>query len=345
MNKLLEKIFQLNSLAIVGIEKNVGKTTTMNYIIEKAKGKYSLGLTSIGIDGEKEDQVTGTEKPTIYIQKGTIIASAKKSYLSSDITKEILSTTGIQTPMGEIILFRALSDGYIELMGPSINNYLKTVIKQMKALGSQLVIVDGALNRRTTASPSIAEGVIVATGATVSRNMEEVIEETAHKVSLLQIELERNYDRLKLVKKALKQGKVSFLYDDKLQISQELTALGAENTINEGLTSGANAVIISGVVGDRLVENLIKSPIDLSDKIIYVEDGTKLFLKEENLRRLKLKGLKLMGVNEINLLLITVNPKAPDGYSFDSHRFCYLLHEKTQIPVFDVISNIGVGLE
>ncbi|MBM7616258.1 lysine 5,6-aminomutase reactivase subunit KamB [Alkaliphilus hydrothermalis] len=345
MKELLDKIFQLNSLAIVGMEKNVGKTTTMNYIIENAWGKHLLGLTSIGIDGEKEDQVTGTDKPMVYVEKGTLIATAKSAYLSSDLTKGVLATTGLQTPMGEVVIFEALSDGFVELMGPSINKYLKLVIQKLKVLGSRLVIVDGALSRRTMASPAIADGVILATGAAVSRDMQEVVVETAHRIDLLQIDYEKNQEKVELVKSGLGQGKVCFIQGDELQVTDEVTAIGAESTIKTGLEAGAEGVIIGGVVGDRLIEYLVSQRVALEGKVIYVEDGTKLFLKEENYRRLQLKGAKVLGLNPINIQLVTVNPYSPEGYFFDSSELCQLLHERIQLPVFDVISKIGVGVE
>ncbi|WP_026477155.1 lysine 5,6-aminomutase reactivase subunit KamB [Alkaliphilus transvaalensis] len=345
MRELLEKIYRLNSIAIVGMEKNVGKTTTLNYLIEKANKNDRLGLTSIGIDGEKKDQVTGTEKPTLYLPKGTIIASAKKSYLSSDITKEILSTTGIQTPMGEVILFKALSDGYVELMGPSINKYLREVIAQLKVLGCDLVIVDGALNRSSTASPAIAEGVIMATGASVSTTMSEVVNQTAHKLSLLQIDYIRDENSRKVVEEALIKSKVSFMKENNLYRSNEATAIGAEKTIITALEGGADGIIINGMVGDRLVEHLINQRISLTGKRIYVEDGSKLFLNEDNFKRLKLKGMEIVALNPINILMVTVNPKAPEGYSFNSQELCQLIHCKTKLPVLDVMRNLGVGLK
>lgn len=344
MDKLIKKILQLESLAIIGMEKNVGKTTTLNFIINEAKGKHLMGLTSIGIDGEKEDQVTGNEKPTIYVHEGTLLATAKKSYLSSDITKEILATTGIQTPMGEVIIFRALSDGYVELMGPSINFYLKAVIVKLKQFGCNTVVIDGALNRSSTADPSIAEGVILATGAAIARDIKGVIDRTCHKLELLRINTEADKKRTSMLQEAFHKGKVSFIYGDRLEISKEPTALGGEGMIKEGLNAGANAVIISGVVGDRLIEYLLRHIESPEGKIIYVEDGTKLFISSENYHRLMKRGFHIIALNSITVIAISVNPVSQEGYSLDSYKLCHLLNERIGLPIIDVVSSIGVGL-
>ncbi len=154
MNNILDLIKDYNSVSIIGMNKNVGKTTTLNHILKEARGNRLLGLTSIGRDGEDLDRVTATEKPKIYIEKNTIIATAKQCLFNSDITKEILKTTGIHTPMGEIVICRALSDGYVDLGGPSVNSYMTEIRDELLSLNCDLVIVDGALSRKTFASPA-----------------------------------------------------------------------------------------------------------------------------------------------------------------------------------------------
>lgn len=42
-----------------------------------------------------------------------------------DITKEILYATDFSTPMGDIIIVKALSDGYVDIAGPSYNTQVK----------------------------------------------------------------------------------------------------------------------------------------------------------------------------------------------------------------------------
>ncbi len=344
MKEFLDRALQLESLAIVGMEKNVGKTTVLNYIIEGARGRRLLGLTSIGIDGEMEDLVTGTEKPRIYISKGTLLATAKKALASSDITKEILDTTGIQTPMGEVIILRALSDGYIELMGPSFNAGLRLVLDKLKELGCETVLVDGALNRCSTADPSVSEGIVLATGAAVAADIEGVSTATQHRLQLLSIEAETDPSILPILKTGFQQGKLAFIKDNGLETTTEATALGAEALIVNSLNSGASAVIIKGVVVDRLAQQLLRQVEKPEGKTIYVEDGTKLFLDSEGYTRLLRKGYRIKGLNSIKVMAVSVNPFSPLGFSLDSRSLCWELYNRVGLPIIDVVSNIGVGL-
>ena len=82
----------------------------------------SIALTSIGRDGERSDLVTNTKKPEIFVYDGTIIATAEKllfaggnlsdsendaqkNGMNSGISREILDTTGMPTPMERSLSF------------------------------------------------------------------------------------------------------------------------------------------------------------------------------------------------------------------------------------------------
>ena len=116
---LWKSIINTRTLSIVGMCKNAGKTTVLNRLLSESHGRV-LGLTSIGRDGESTDVVTGTEKPGIFIPEGTLFATAKDMLSLCDVTQEIVYTTGIPTPLGEVVLVRARSAGSVQLAGPSI---------------------------------------------------------------------------------------------------------------------------------------------------------------------------------------------------------------------------------
>ena len=100
-------------ISIIGLAKNVSKTTTLNHILNQIPSNYQLGLTSIGRDGEKYDIISEFPKPRIKIKKGTIVATAEESIKNSEIeTIEILNTN-ISTPMGNVMILRAMNEGFI----------------------------------------------------------------------------------------------------------------------------------------------------------------------------------------------------------------------------------------
>ena len=178
--QLLRRLHSVRTMSIVGMCKNAGKTTMLNWLLEQGRLQGTLGLTSIGRDGESTDVVTGTEKPGIFVREGTLIATAQDMLRLGDITKEILMTTGIPTPLGEVVIVRARSAGYVQLAGPSITTQLKAVSHALFDLGADLSIIDGALGRKSLGARAVAEGVILCTGASYDMNMDKVVADTAH---------------------------------------------------------------------------------------------------------------------------------------------------------------------
>ncbi len=61
------------SLAVVGLVKNAGKTTVVNALM--ANCDHLFGLTSLGLDGERTDHLTGLAKPSITPPAGTLVAT------------------------------------------------------------------------------------------------------------------------------------------------------------------------------------------------------------------------------------------------------------------------------
>lgn len=331
-------ICNYDSISIIGMSKNVGKTTTLNQIIREVQGKLTLGITSIGRDGEELDLVTATAKPRIYIESGTVVATAKQCLLNSDITREILMTTGFNTPLGEIIICRALSAGYIDLSGPSVNSYMSTINKELKKFGSDIVIIDGALSRKTFASPSITDATILSTGAALSNDMNKVIEETSYAVKILSLKAENDKNILKIAKKILLLGNVGIVNSDRtFKTLDVVTAIESAKEIVNCLNENVSHVIIKGVFSDKLLRDIMSSTNNYKGIVFLVEDGTKVFIKKDTLYRFQKQGGIIKVVNSINVVCVTANPSSPYGYEYDKVKFIEGLRNSIDIPVFDVV--------
>jgi hypothetical protein len=335
---ILETIKKYKTVSIIGMDKNVGKTTVLNHILSKAWGSLALGVTSIGRDGEDKDGVTGTEKPKIYVRSGTYIATAKECLFKGDITKEIIEATGIHTPMGEVIIAKAISDGYIELAGPSLNAYMKEICNRLSLLGGELILVDGALSRRSLASPSVTEACILSTGASLSRSMDKVVEMTSYMVRCLSLKKESDDEILELAKVILRDVKVGIIYKDKSFKALDLeTSLAAGKDIVENLASEVSHVLIRGVISDKLIEDIIKTTDKYKGTTFLIEDGTKLFLSQDNLEKFERLGGGFRVIENINLAYVTCNPVSPYGYSFDKELFIEKLRRSINLPIIDVV--------
>lgn len=126
----IEEILKYNSIAIVGLAKNAGKTECLNYILRKVKntGKR-FALTSIGIDGENRDQVCQTPKPEIEIFEDMIFITSEMPLPvetsggrdhGCQHTTNLVRTSGNRQScqFGESLVIRACRHGIIESPHP-----------------------------------------------------------------------------------------------------------------------------------------------------------------------------------------------------------------------------------
>lgn len=180
------------TLSVIGLVKNAGKTTMLNAILDDIYASGTLpcpALTSVGRDGESTDVVTGTYKPGIQLREGTLVATAAELLRYGDFTREILASTGVSTPMGEVFIVRARSGGAVQLGGPSMTEQLKRLRQDFFDFGASCVLIDGAAGRRSLGAASVADGAVLCSGAGLDRSMEKVVEETVFVAGLMQLPL------------------------------------------------------------------------------------------------------------------------------------------------------------
>lgn len=340
MPSIYNLIEKYKRISIIGMEKNVGKTTVLNKIIHEVRDKKKLSLTSIGRDGEELDRVTNTPKPRIYIYSGTIVATAKQCLNNCDITKEILYVTDFTTPMGNIVIVRALSDGYVDIAGPSFNSQIIEITKIMENFGTELVIVDGALSRKSSASSYVCDATVLVTGASFSKDINHVIEETvkvSESITLNQINDETIHK--KIVKNLIeKENRVSFIYEDDTEYStKDHIFLETDEKFKEKLSKRPKYIGINGAITNKAIDVLIKNRNCFEKLTILALDGTKIFLDNLTYKRAKLSGIEFRVLNKINLIFVACNPVSPLGYSFDKEKFKERLQEKINYPVINVL--------
>lgn len=336
----------LESLALIGLSKNAGKTTILNHIISawQASGQTRpLALTSIGRDGEKEDIVSGRPKPRIYIPSGTLIASASGALQRSDALLEILELTNIRTAFGEVVICRALSDGYVELAGPGATKEISVVSNILRKIEPDcLFIIDGALSRRSQARAGVSEAVILAVSAATSPVPEILAEKTAFALSLLQtpaISGKRRIDLVNAISEnptargiVLNHGKkqpevVSILLPSLVGFGQE---------ISKELHKNTDLLFLRGAVTDLVITELLRESHFVDLKLV-VQDGTRLFIKLDTMRKLHHRKIDLVVLDALDVRLVCLNPTRSNGQLLDPLPMLRALRQKiTNIPVVDL---------
>ncbi|SDY70201.1 hypothetical protein SAMN05660462_00686 [Proteiniborus ethanoligenes] len=342
---LIELIYpQYKIISIVGMAKNSGKTVALNSIIQEAiENSIILGLTSTGRDGESQDIVTNTDKPPIYVEEGTFIATASETLELGDAKIEILQVTDIDTPLGKIVIGKVKDRGYLQIAGPQTNRGIKKVADIMLELGAQLVLIDGAINRLASASPSVSEGVVLATGAVLSRDINKVMEETLHTVELFSLPEVKDNKVKAIAEELIEQNAVALIDNEYNTIILDIkTALNSGATIGQSIDDNMKYIVFPGSLVKKTVEDIIKTTEKYKQVTFIVKDGTKIFIEPRDWQIFKKKGINIKALESINTILLTLNPYSPEGYYFQQDIFLSRMREYIKdIPVLDLMYGGG----
>lgn len=328
----VNSVFSYSSVAFIGMDKNCGKTETMNYFLQKASSYDKIiAVTSIGIDGELKDQVTLTPKPEITLECGNLFLTCEVFYNKRRLMSEILDISTETTALGRLITARVLERGKVMLAGPSDTFTLKKHISKLKELGADLVVVDGALSRVSIASPTVTDSLVLSTGAVVSHKIDDIVKKSAYQIELICLPICEN----------------SFVKEmnDADRGIYSVTDLGLENTGIDSvfmiknnvdkLFSKSKRLFFSGVLNDDVMEFIIIQSF-VNDIEIIVRDFTKIFVTNKVLNLFLRRGGKLSVLNRSNLLAVCINPVSPLGYTLSSEELSFKLAEKTGQKVYDI---------
>jgi len=329
--RLSELVAGTRALALVGLAKNTGKTETLAAILaEHAAAGRAIGVTSIGRDGEEHDVIDARiEKPRVLLQEGSLVATTGALLRSSGLAHERLAKTGVRTPLGEVVLARLSEPGPVEVAGPSAGADLREVSEQMLELGAEQVLIDGAIDRRAASSPTVADGLVMATGAILSEDIGEVVAMTSDAVDLVRLPLADGEERLLLDRRLVLNGEPA-----------EIATLLREHP-------RATAFEVEGALGERFLEGLLGARTERAGRELRIVAGdpTKVFLSRRGPRWYERQGVSIEVLRTIELKAITVNPLAPQSHRFESAMLRELVEETVaDVPILDVLDPAYLAL-
>lgn len=320
----------------MGLEKNTGKTECLKYVLDNLPVESRrIAVTSIGIDGETVDQVTRTQKPEISLREGMYFGTSEMHYRQRRLVSELIDVSDESTSLGRVVTAKAITGGKILLSGPSAATSLKRWMGKMQQhYGIDLVVIDGALSRMSSASPAVSQSMILATGAAYSANMATLVSKTAHVVDLVNLDLtsEDNIATLMPLEKGLwfidKEGDLNGL-DAVTSLSKDIHFEGMDD---------CRTLYVAGALVDGFLEKVRKNK-SLKQVELVVRDFTKIFVTPQQFRLFLKAGGRIHVLQKSKLIAVTVNPMSPSGYVLDSDTLCGKLSEAIGLPVYDLLKN------
>lgn len=324
-------ILNHNSLSIVGLEKNTGKTVCLNYILKRLNELHThVGVTSIGVDGEQVDSVFATAKPEVVLYEGTHFITSEQHYMKRQTVSVLEYVDSHRTALGPLVTARVLVRGKALLSGAATTGILRTQIEQLGSMGVDLTIVDGALSRLSLASPTVTEAMILATGAAVSANVKQLVSKTKflHNLILLDEVDSDLRERLSVIPSGL-----WAVDDDGLPHDLGIASVFLIDRSEQDILRYGKTLFASGAVSDRLLRILAAKEKGIT---LIARDFTKLFITPEAYVEFTRRDGRLMVLQRSKLIAVTLNPTSPQGFLLDSASTCHALADALQTPVYDV---------
>ncbi len=318
-------------ISIIGISKNAGKTTVLNSIIYAFQNN-KIAITSIGLDGEKIDNITHLPKPRIRVFPNMILATAEKCLEECTFNYDLLETTNIRTPLGKIVIIEAKSDGFALLAGPSTKTQMASLITKIMKYDPFKIFIDGALFRKSFASSVVSDAVVLVSGASFNKDMEVVVKHTNNLVDQL------NFGMTNLqLKSLLERTNNSCVID---QNSSVISISKDKYELINNMKLGCFAVYIDGAVTNKLIDYIIEKSTDVKFDKMIINDATAMLLDSKHYEYLKQIVKKVEVLNKIENLFVAYNPFSPLNYKFEQTEFFKELSKIPNVKLINVLTDL-----
>lgn len=332
-----KSIFSTRRIAFVGVAKNTGKTTAMNYVLRRGFSEdRKLGVVSIGLDGEKADALLGTPKPPVKVFPGQVIITSEKSLAASTATFSAVESLTFDTPLGQTVSAVVEEGGDVVLSGVRHREDLKEALERLS--DRDHVLIDGAYGRVMAAHAETCDGVLVSTGAVVGNAPNMIADKTASMVGRLTLPQATGW-RAELMRDALNRDRTLIGGEDAkpYELASKSALVGLPKA-RRMWTRERTAVACLGVFSDRVAQELLRAR---KSGHAVVPDATFVQLDESRLKAFK-KHWTLEVLHATEVVAISINPTSPQGHRVRLDVLAQMISKNhPNIPVFDAHSDLN----
>ncbi|CAL9632318.1 hypothetical protein SUDANB176_06115 [Streptomyces sp. enrichment culture] len=336
MSRLTDLVADAPRIAVAGMAKNTGKTRTLvTLLTDLHRRGRTTGVTSIGRDGEDHDVIDPRiTKPRIRIPPGGLVTTTEPLLRERSVSYERLFRGG-RTPLGHVVICRLPSGGEVEVAGPSSAAETARVCQAMLDLGADNVLIDGAINRRAAASPSVADAMVLATGAALHPSTEQVVARTAEAVHVFRLPQAPAQPPATRSRAVLDTG-------EHVELSRRLTLGQAPHEVEKLFAGpGVRHLVLAGALCEPLVEQVGRAARGRRISLV-VQDSTRVFLSERTCSWYQRRNVFITVLRRTRLAAVTINPVAPGSHRLDSEDLRRQISAALPgVPVCDVVNGAG----
>lgn len=235
--KLLENLQNSKIIAVVGVCKNAGKTTFLNWFLQNISNS---AVFTTGRDGEEYDLVGGHKKPKVLLPANFFYTCFDYEIKKQSPFIQVIDKTNFKAASKNLWVVKSSKNLKAEIVGPASAFNQIQLAKKLLSLSSEKVIIDGSLDRKSVVLHPEVDSCILVAGADFGNEKQ------------LELELKRQI-ALSQVKKF--EGTFDFIDEVAIVKNKKLTNLGFKQLYkNEGIllekAYDADYVFIPGAITD-----------------------------------------------------------------------------------------------
>ncbi len=151
-------------IAIVGLSKNAGKTSFLNWLVQHLNNKR-IAVTTTGRDGEDQDLVTGEQKPKVVLPKTCFFSTFDYVTDNSMHKIEIICKSQYRVIGKNLYIAKTIEPIETEIIGALTNKEQTEIIKAFKDLSVNIILIDGSLDRKSICLSEIITDIVLVVGA------------------------------------------------------------------------------------------------------------------------------------------------------------------------------------
>ncbi|WP_028778194.1 hypothetical protein [Shimazuella kribbensis] len=301
----------LGSLAVVGIAKNVGKTTLINQISRSVGKTRQLGFVSVGIDGESRDAWSGRPKPAVLVPEGSWIATTRSLIQWEEGCWDDVKGLGSYSLMGELVLAHTTRSIPVKLAGMSHLGDLERVLRLFREK-QLLTLVDGAYDRKTFARPALTDGMILVVGGAAGRTESEIIRKANHWLYQVKLPVCVEREKIGMFQRATQERQMWGIRKGKKNRFPFSSLFSSGSGIRDWDVLG-----IPGALTNKMLHFFIDHACYPT---LILSDCTHLFAADYILRTFLRQGGQVEVIHPIRMMGVAINPTNPEGKKFDADR-------------------------
>ena len=324
--KILRVIFSKNNkiTAIVGLSKNSGKTTFLNWLLSKSNFT-NCGIITTGRDGEELDLVSGNKKPKVIIPVNSYYTTLTHEISQNSHLLEVVEKLPFKAVGKDLWLVKSHNELEAEVVGPATVKSQLDLAFHILQKGANHIFIDGALDRKSIAlSKEIDSLIIVA--SPVAGNLNNIIEELEKLYLLTKIPIESTNN--------ITTDYICLINNHKMQNLSFKFLFGNEQILLEKVKKhNPEYLYLPGALTSKSFS-----------KIIPILKTTKLIIKHPlNLHLIDSQFKQLFELTDVTSLIkfhlegIAVNSYGVNGNNFNCEEMRFQIREHfTDIPVIDI---------